>query len=845
MSLNTQFTLRTAVVLPFLLIFLTTFTVLTVVQNNNYEKMASDVSRKQLSALSENVELELSAFLFQPMQASLALSHSIELHHLYKPYDVSAIQNTMLSKFRDLYSHVPQLDNIGFGGQNGEYVGLRKETYDEYSLMLQDHLHQRGLVIYQGHEISNNIRSVIKDYDPRFRPWYKPYAGINDSRWSPIYANADERQEVTLSATEPVYYGNTLQGVVVSDVKLSTFNTFLGQQQKDTGAVIFLFDESRRLIAHSTGGSIISWGTTHSLKGQRLLASESSHPVIQSSASYSDSYALSQAHRLFTTYVEGERYFHLVTPYKNAEGLNWFIGVSISEHELLGSMLDHQHESWLIGFIVSSVGIILGLIAFNRTVTPITSTANAAKQLAQGNWDSELPKPGNVYETSMLVHAFNEMADNLKASFYEISNQLLYDSLTKLYSREGLVNTCSKLEQLDGSLILIGINKFRHINDSIGHLCGDQLLVIVAERMKSTFEDDALIARIGGDEFAIYLPNVQSSEEISFAIARIQQMFAAPFCLMQESIVLQVSLGVVKDHQQETMTTWLRNGSIALSNAKQEQASVSYYKPEMADKSRNKTRMLAKIKQAIELQEFVPYYQPIVDIQSGKVIGAEALARWLSPTEGLISPLEFIPLAEESGFISSIGEMVLSKACHDAVLGMQQGKWEQDFHLHVNLSVNQLSQAKLVEQLTKVLTESKLPAHNLTLEITESRLVDNDPVTIQNMQAIRDLGIQIAIDDFGTGYSSLAYLHKLPFDCLKIDRTFVNKLDHDHLDTSIVAAIINMTRGMKVDIVAEGIETHEQAEMLKQLECSQGQGFLYSRPVPFEQWPTNLVNMKS
>ena len=157
------------------------------------------------------------------------------------------------------------------------------------------------------------------------------------------------------------------------------------------------------------------------------------------------------------------------------------------------------------------------------------------------------------------------MADNLKASFYEISNQLLYDSLTKLYSREGLVNTCSKLEQLDGSLILIGINKFRHINDSIGHLCGDQLLVIVAERMKSTFEDDALIARIGGDEFAIYLPNVQINEEISFAIARIQQMFAAPFCLMQESIVLQVSLGVVKDHQQETMTTWLRNGSIALS----------------------------------------------------------------------------------------------------------------------------------------------------------------------------------------------------------------------------------------------------------------------------------------
>ncbi|MBA5762894.1 EAL domain-containing protein [Vibrio sp. 404] len=845
MTLNSQITLRTAVILPFILIFLCAFGVITMVQDANYEEMAKDISRKQLSALRHNVELELDSFLYKPLQASLVLSHSIELHRLYQTHDVSAIQSAMLSKFSQLYNSVSQLDNVGFGGKAGEYVGLRKETADNYSLMLQDNLHHQGLVIYQTHEVSNNIRSVIKNYDPRLRPWYKPLAGTEEPRWSAIYANADERQEVTLSSIAPVHYNNELQGVVVADVKLSTFNDFLSQQQNSSGAIIYLFDETKRLIAHSTGGSIISWGTEHSLKGQRLLTSESSNAVIQSSADYTNSHPLPTENLLFTSNVEGERYFHLITPYTDHNGLSWYIGVAISEHGLLGKMLESQQNSWAMGLLISGIGIVIGLFAFNRVVMPITSTANAAKQLAQGNWDSELPKPGNIYETSMLVRAFNDMADSLKASFEEISFQLLYDSLTKLYSREGLVKTCGKFEQLNGCLVLIGINKFRHINDSMGHLSGDQLLVIIAERIKATFAEEALLARIGGDEFAVYFPQPQSNQDVSLAVGRIQQMFASPYNMGKENVIIQASLGIVQDLDSADMTTWLRNGSIALSNAKQEQASVSHYKPEMADISRNKTRMLAKIKQAIEEQEFVPYYQPIVDIQSGEVIGAEALARWLSPTDGLISPLEFISIAEESGFISAIGRQILSKACHDTVEGIEQGKWSHDFHLHVNLSVNQLAHTDLIFELETILEESKLPANNLTLEITESRLVDNDPVTIRNMQAIRDLGIQIAIDDFGTGYSSLAYLHKLPFDCLKIDRTFINKLDIQNLENSIVAAVINMTQGMKVDIVAEGIETTEQAELLKQLHCPQGQGFLYSRPVPFEEWPTDLVNMKS
>lgn len=846
MSATTQITLRTAVVLPFVMIFIITIGVIITVQKNSYEEMVVDISDKQLSALTDNVTLELNKFLNEPFQASLALSHSIGFNKLYQQGNTSDIENFFLTSFRSLYNSIPQLDVIGFGGEGAEYVGFRKEPNKAYTLMVQDERTEQQLIIYRGQTISREIRSVIGGYDPRIRPWYAPVAKSLTPMWSSIYANADERQEITLSALTPVFYDQDFQGVVVTDVKIDTFNAFLKDQQQQTNAVIYLVDDQKRLVAHSTGGSVISWGTPSSDKGERLLAAESVNPIVKANAEYTNTRNFYSQEKLqrFSLEINNERYFNHFTPYVDEHGLKWYIGVAISESNLLGKLPESQRDSWIIGIIASLIGIALGLFAFNRVVTPITSTATAAKHLAKGDWDSNMPQPGNIYETTMLVYAFNEMANNLKASFRALRSQLLYDSLTKLYSREGLIDTCDKLPELSGSLMLVGIKKFRDINDSIGHYKGDQLLVTISQRLNSIYSEDHYLARIGGDEFAIYTPKKQNEQELILAANRILQVFASPFLMEQDSVVVNVSIGVVESGPDFNMTLWLRNGSIALSNAKQELSNISFYRPEMADISRKRTMMVAKIKDAIEHKEFIPFYQPLIDLNSGKVIGAEALARWLSPTSGMISPLEFIPIAEESGLISPIGEAILLQACNDAVRGMKTGKWGSNFHMHVNLSVNQLSQPDFISILKRILTQSTLNPNNLTLEITESRIVDNDPVTIQNMHAIRELGAHIAIDDFGTGYSSLAYLHKLPFDCIKIDRTFVEKLSPQNLDTSIVSAIINMTRGMKVNLVAEGIETSEQAKMLTQLNCPQGQGFLYSRPVPFDEWPTDLVNMK-
>ncbi|MGR5436312.1 EAL domain-containing protein [Vibrio owensii] len=844
---TTQITLRTAVLIPFVMIFLLAIGVIVYVQKQSYEEVVTDISDKQLSVLTESVHDHLNDYLRKPFTAVNALGHNVSYHNLYHPNDTKDVQAYLLSAFKDLYHSMPQLDVIAFGSETGDFTGFRRESADAYTLMVQDHRTDGSLVIYGSEEISDDIRTVIASYDPRTRPWYQPVAQDKKPHWSPIYANADERQDITLSAMTPVFEQGKFAGVLVTDVRINTFNQFLQELKQETNASVYIMDQAHRLVAHSGQGSVISWGTKFSDKGQRLLAEESIDPIIQMSAARVSGQSLTYSDQPYTFEFDfnGQRTFSRITPYYDANGLTWFIGTSISETELLGTLPKSQQKSWIVGFLVSLFGIVISMLIFNRVTRPINATATAAQHLAKGDWDSTMPKPGYVYETTVLVQAFNEMKGNLKASFKALREQLEFDSLTRLYSRQGLIEVSETLTHSgQGSLYLIGINKFRDINDSIGHHNGDQLLIHIAERLKQQLHDEATLARIGGDEFAVFMPTTHSDEDISLMERRLQQLLAAPFMLDGETVVVKISVGVVRTQPEQTMSLWLRNASIALSYAKQDsRTSVCHYSPEMASASKFRTQMLAKIQTGIDNREFVPFYQPIIDLATGNICGAEALARWHSES-GMISPLDFIPIAEESGMIKTIGQQILFQACSDTRKAIDNKQWPQDFQLHVNVSVHQLSSPNFVESVAKVLHTTGLAANNVTLEITESRIIDSAPTTLDNLLKLREMGLGIAIDDFGTGYSSLAYLHALPFTCLKIDRTFINRLTKENLDSSVVAAIINITKGMKTNVVAEGVETAAQAQLLSSLGCNQVQGFYYSRPMPMEEWPTHLVNMK-
>lgn len=843
---KTQFSLRTAVILPFITVLLLTLSVVFYTQNNSYEKLVDDVSGKILTSYTQNTHADLNFFLEEPLVAVKNMVDQIQRYQMYQPNNTKEIQAYLEHSFSGLYQNLKQMDVLSFGGEQKEYIGFRRESNSGLSLMVQDKRTGDDLIIYRGNKISDDIRSIIRDYDPRQRPWYTPAADTLQPSWSKIYTNADERKDITMSTIHPVFYDTDFIGVFAADIKLDSFNQFLHQETKQTKGAIYLIDNQERLIAHSNVGSIISLGTPRTAVGSRLFATESSDIAIQKSAEYINKNQLSKTNKIETfcfSYNE-ERYFSQVTPYRGSNGLDWYIVITISESDLLGQLKQEQRKGLFFGVLLSLSGLVVGIYFITQVTKPIFTTANAARNIASGNWGSNVEDNGSIYETTLLINAFNDMTKKLQSTFDIMRKQITLDPLTQALSRQGLIEESRIMvkDQADKEqgVLLVGINNFRDINDSQGILKGDQLLQRITERLQSSFNHPNIaIARVGGDEFTIFFSELDEIEQLKQHAVDVQACFMTPFHITSNPTFISISIGLVYgDLSCDSMTMWLRNASIALGQAKKNSLQHSLYTPEMAEASRHKAHITAELSSAIKNKEMVPFYQPIIDVKTGNIIGAEALVRWINPQRGMVSPLDFIPLAEENGMIIPIGAQILTQACVDTVSRINSGLWSKDFHMHVNLSVCQLTQDNFLQELESILEETHMPANNLTLELTESRLVNHDNCTLNTMQKIRDLGIQIAIDDFGTGYSSLAYIHKLPFDVLKVDRSFIKDLTADNINSSIAAAVYNMTRGFDITLVAEGIETQEQAELLAGLKYDHAQGFLYSRPLPLSEWPT-------
>ncbi|MCW8333717.1 bifunctional diguanylate cyclase/phosphodiesterase [Vibrio paucivorans] len=840
MADNFQILLKTALILPFVCVFFVTMSIILWFQQTSYESMLSNISEKRLNALTHAVDLELDHFLKEPFNAGYALSHAISFNSLYQPNDMQRIEQYMLESAEAIYNKIEHLDVIAFGSEVGDFVGFRKEANSGQTLMLQDSRTNQNLVIYRGKSISQDIRSTFEGYDPRTRPWYEPVAKSKSPKWSSIYANVDERKDVTLSALSPVYTQRKFSGVVVLDIKIDTFNSFLAEQQNLTDAFIYIFDSNQQLVAHSIQSSIFS-------ESNRAKLSESPNAVIQgvSNKINTPNSMLENAPLSFDMVLNNERYFNHITPFNDENGLSWYIGVSISESNLLGALAETQENSLFAALAAGVIGLLLGFYLLHQVVLPIIWTAKAANNLAKGDWDCPLPKRGIIRETNVLLYSFQEMATHLQASFKALREQIVYDSLTKIYSRQGFAEKCDPLEPALGCLMIIGLDKFREVNDNLGHYHGDQILKIVAARLKSLFDgSNHYMARVGGDEFALFL-HCECSEDVNRLNAnRILQLFASPISTEGEQTLVHASIGMVNVNDQESMSMWLRKGSIALSHAKSSPTKISQYELQMDQASRQKMQLVPRIKDALDNNEFVPFYQPLIDLKTHQFTGAEALARWISPEHGLISPLEFISVAEEYDLINDIGLCILEKACSDTVKGIDEGKFPSNFQLHVNLSVKQLAMPDFVPTLESVIRKTRMNPVQLSLEITESKLIDSDHVTIRNMHAIRKLGIGIAIDDFGTGYSSLSYIHTLPFNCLKIDRVFIERMNADNAKHSLVKTIIDMSTTLGFEIIAEGIETEQQSQAITRLNCPLGQGFLFGKPVPYSEWSDEPLNAK-
>ena len=409
-----------------------------------------------------------------------------------------------------------------------------------------------------------------------------------------------------------------------------------------------------------------------------------------------------------------------------------------------------------------------------------------------------------------------------------------HDGLTGLPNRnqlrqqmeEALIHARRNGDQI--AVIVLGIDNFKSVNDTLGHGVGDKLLRSVGKRLRSVLREEDRLARLNSDKFAIVQSGLKRPEDAVLLAGRLLQAIHEPYLLYGQSLVVSASIGIaMAPGDGEEPERLLKNADLALSRAKNDaRGTFSFFESEMDARVQSRRKIEVDLREAIENGGLRPYYQPLIDLASGRITGVEALVRWPHPERGMIPPSEFIPVAEETGLVNALGAMMLRRACMDAVL------WPEDVRVAVNLSPLQFRTGSLLAQVMDALKASGLPARRLELEITETLLLEKSSQVQATLHALRALGVRISMDDFGTGYSSLSYLRSFPFDKIKIDQSFVRDLASNRGAQAIVRAIVSLGLGLGVTITAEGVETEEELACLRAEGCHEGQGFLFSSARP-------------
>ena len=479
-----------------------------------------------------------------------------------------------------------------------------------------------------------------------------------------------------------------------------------------------------------------------------------------------------------------------------------------------------------------------------------------------GHWQGEIwnrRRNGEIYpqwinistihdDAGQLTHYLGVLSDitERKEAQEYIDFLSHHDALTGLPNRLLLKDRLSQaMAQADrhGSkvaLLLLDIDNFKTINDTLGHGIGDELLQAVAARLRKGMRESDTISRQGGDEFLLILPDAPDSQAIGRCMDELLNRLHSPFALRGQELTVSASIGAaIYPDDGENFETLFSKADMAMYNAKEAGRNTgAFFDARMNADARSNLRLHNDLARALERRELVLHYQPQVDLESGAIIGAEALIRWQHPEHGLLPPGQFIPLAEESGLIVPIGEWVLREACRQAAAWQNQGL--PPLVMAVNLSALQFKRGSLVLSVAEALAETGLEPGHLELELTESILIKDTENVLQTVQALRGMGIRLSVDDFGTGYSSLAYLKRFAVHKLKIDRSFVHNMADNPDDAAIVRAIIQMAKSLNLSTIAEGVEDPRLPDLLRQHGCTEAQGFLFARPLPADELARRL-----
>lgn len=507
-------------------------------------------------------------------------------------------------------------------------------------------------------------------------------------------------------------------------------------------------------------------------------------------------------------------------------------------------LLDCQHHSQTALQILSEAidqGCTTPIIVLTEQLnSPAANTAmqkGAFDYLASENLD-------NYVLERCLGHAVEKRQVDKK-----LSQLNLYDPLTGIPNRMLFRQTLdraveqAKLQRSFLALLVINLDGFKKVNESYGSESGDQLVTAMAQRLGRCVRKSDSIARIGGDEFSLILDDCNDPEDVSLVAKKVIDVLCEPFTVSGVPLIMSCSIGIAIYHESgDNVDDMLRSANMALVEAKSQRGSqFCIYNKNTSEEVMNRINLEADLRRAIRKGEFEMYYQPRVNLETGEAAGMEALIRWRHPTRGLVSPAEFIPVAEENGLIMPIGYWIIQQACNDMLIFDKSDNKKMD--VAVNLSFRQLQDKMFVDTATRIITQSGIDASRLEFELTETAIMSSYHQTYEGMMELSKLGITFSLDDFGTGFSSFAHIQRLPISALKVDRSFIENVTKNNDDAIIVKAMINLAHNLKLQVIAEGVETLEQVQFLWHNECDQIQGYYFSPAVTAEDF-TSLINKR-
>lgn len=552
----------------------------------------------------------------------------------------------------------------------------------------------------------------------------------------------------------------------------------------------------------------------YALNGHTVYSSDTSQLAVNTFSSVSFKKAIKQ--RIFSEFVSHERIYTLKGTTEVRDVVTTYVLVSWEGSKDIDAIMQVSSD---VSFILSDMEIIQDKVYLYAALSMSVLF---------------------IVLLILVKHADNNLqlySDEISRQQKELTWHAYRDTLTGLPNRalfkDRLEHAMHRVKQSDKLLavLYIDLDRFKNINDSFGYTIGDELIVQVSERLQQCIQNHDTLSRMGADEFAIMLEEISVVDEAAELANQIIDLVSEPFIIQEHEIFANFSIGVtLYPFDDEHTEQLIQKANAAMYQAKDAgRNTYRFYNPGKRERSVSRYALANSLRKALENNEFELYYQPLLHLKTGRILGVEALLRWHSPTQGMVPPIEFISVLEDTGLIIPVGQWVLETACQQVMKWREQGF--NDLKINVNISAKQFKHSDMLRQVSDALDNSGIPPHFLNLEITESLLINNRKSVIQILEQLNNKGISISIDDFGTGYSSMAYLKGMPIETIKIDQSFVRGIPHDMDDVAIIHAINTLSKNLRLNVIAEGVETEEQLKFLRELNICGIQGYLISRPV--------------